>query len=153
MTRRPRRNHRMDSLRTQLRDTERQIEATVDRVIEAKTQVVAHALEERVEKLTKEKLALAEKIARGAQPLTSFEQSLRTALTFLATPWKLWNSDRIEHKRAVLKLAFSGNLQYARNEGFRTADLALPFMALANFSAGGKGMVGGDGIEPPTLSV
>ena len=112
---------RMDSLRTQLRDTERQIEATVDRVIEAKTQVVAHALEERVEKLTKEKLALAEKIARGAQPLTSFEQSLRTALTFLATPWKLWNSDRIEHKRAVLKLAFSGNLQYARNEGFSAA--------------------------------
>jgi site-specific DNA recombinase len=113
---------RLDGLRSQLRDTERQIEATVDRVVEAKTQVVAHALEERVEKLTKEKLALAEKIARGAQPVKSFEQSLRTALTFLAEPWKLWSSDRIEHKRAVLKLAFAGQLQYARNEGFRTAD-------------------------------
>ncbi len=144
---------RMDSLRTQLRDTERQIEVTVDRVIEAKTQLVAHALEERVEKLTKEKLALAEKIARGAQPLKSFEQSLRTALTFLAEPWKLWNSDRIEHKRAVLKLAFAGNLQYVRNEGFRTADLALPFMALANFSAGEKRMVGAAGIEPATPPV
>ena len=62
---------------------------TVDRVIDATTQVVAHALEERIEKLTKEKLALAEKIARSAQPLKSFELSLRTALTFLALPWKL----------------------------------------------------------------
>ncbi|MBL8548298.1 MAG: recombinase family protein [Hyphomonadaceae bacterium] len=144
---------RLDGLRAQLRDTERQIEATVDRVVEAKTQVVAHALEERVEKLTKEKLVLAEKIARGAQPLKSFEQSLRTALTFLAEPWKLWNSDSIEHKRAVLKLAFAGQLQYARNEGFRTADLALPFMALADFSAGGKRMVGATGIEPVTPPV
>lgn len=114
---------------------------------ERRSQLVAHALEERIEKLTKEKLEITEKLARSAQPLQSFEQSLRTALTFLAEPWKLWDSERIEHKRAVLKLAFAGHLQYARNEGFRTADLALPFMALANFSAGGKGMVGATGIE------
>jgi len=144
---------RLDDLRLQLKDTERQIEALLDRVVEAKTQLVAHALEERVEKLNKEKLVLAEKIARGAQPLKSFDQSLRTALTFLANPCKLWSLDRIEYKRAVLKLAFADNLQYGRNEGFRTANLSMPFMALADFTSGGKRMVGDAGIEPATPPV
>jgi site-specific DNA recombinase len=145
---------RLDGLRAQLKDTERQIETLLDRVVEAKSQLVAHALEERVEKLTKEKAVLTEKIARGAQPIRSFEQSLRTAITFLANPWKLWNSERIEYKRAVLKLAFNTNLQYVRNQGFRTAELSLPFMALADFSGLGKVMVGATGIEPvtPTMS-
>jgi len=76
---------RLDDLRLQLKDTERQIEALLDRVVEAKTQLVAHALEERIEKLNKEKLVLAEKIARCAKPLKRFDPSLRTALTFLAS--------------------------------------------------------------------
>ena len=39
----------------------------------------------------------------------------------------LWASERLEHKEAVLKLAFADRLTYVRNEGFRTPDLALPF--------------------------
>ena len=144
---------RVQALRAQLKDTEGQIEMLLDRIVEAKTQLVAHALEERVEKLTKEKLALAEKIASGGQPLKSFDQSLRTALTFLSNPWKLWSFDRIECKRMVLKLAFADNLQYARNEGFRTPNLALPFMALADFSAPERRMVGATGIEPVTTTM
>jgi site-specific DNA recombinase len=125
----------------------------LDRIVEAKTQLVAHALEERVEKLTKEKLALGENIASGGQPLRSFDQSLRTALTFLSNPWKLWSFDRIECKRTVLKLAFADNLHYARNEGFRTPNLALPFMALADFSSPERRMVGGTRIELVTPCV
>ena len=144
---------RIEALRTQLRETERQIETLLDRMVEAKLQVVADALEARIEQLTKDKLVLAEKLSRLAQPIRSFDDSLRTALIFLTEPWKLWNSERIEHKRAALKLAFTRKRQYARNQGFRTADLALPFMALAYFSAGGKRMVGDAGIEPATPPV
>lgn len=144
---------RVQALRAQLTDTEGQIEMLLDRIVEAKTQLVAHALEERVEKLTKDKLILAEKIASGGQPLKSFDQSLRTALTFLSNPWKLWSFDRIECKRTVLKLAFADSLEYGRNEGFRTPNLALPFKALADFSGLKSGMVGAEGIEPPALSV
>lgn len=129
---------RLDGLRAQLKDIERQVEVLVDRVVEAKSQLVASALEERLEKLTREKFMLTEKLGRGAQPLKSFEESLRTALTFLANPWKLWSFERIEYKRAVLKLAFAGNLRYARNEGFRTAEISMPFMALKGISGLGK---------------
>ena len=144
---------RLDVLRTHLKETEQQIELLIDRVVEAKSQIVADALEARIEKLSKDKLAIAEKLARGAQPIKGKEQSLRTALTFLASPWKIWESDRIEYKRAVLKLAFTGRLEYVRNEGFRTAELSLPFMELADFSRFGKRMVGDDGLEPPTSCV
>ena len=69
-------------------------------------------------------------------PLKSFDETLRTALDFLGNPQKLWVSERLEDKRAVLKLAFADRLAYARNEGFRTANLALPFNVLGGFSSG-----------------
>ena len=46
----------------------------------------------------------------------------------------------MEDKRTVLKLAFDGNLAYCRKEGFRTPEIALPFKALAGFSADEIGM-------------
>ena len=144
---------RIEAPRTQLSEMERQIETLLNRMVEAKLQVVADALEARIEQLTQDKLVLAEKRSRVAQPIRSFDDSLRTAPIFLAEPWKLWNSERIAHKRAALKLACTRKRQYARNEGFRTADFALPFMALACFSAGGKRMVGDAGIEPATPPV
>ncbi|MFZ4122768.1 MAG: recombinase family protein [Caulobacterales bacterium] len=144
----------LDLLRAQFADTERQISTLLDRIVQAKTQAVADALEERVVLLTSEKLELAERIEKSGKPLRSFDQSLRTALEFLANPWKLWSSGRLDCKRTVLKLAFSGNLQYARNQGFRTAALALPFKALAEFPSTREWMVGATGIEPvtPTMS-
>ncbi|HUE84502.1 MAG TPA: hypothetical protein VMO26_00340 [Vicinamibacterales bacterium] len=35
----------------------------------------------------------------------------------------------------MLKLAFADRLTYARNEGFRTPDLALPFKVLADLKS------------------
>jgi site-specific DNA recombinase len=61
-----------------------------------------------------------------------FDETLRTSLDFLANPCDLWASDHLEHKKAVLKLAFGDRLTYVRNEGFRTPDLALPFKVLAD---------------------
>ena len=53
-----------------------------------------------------------------------------------------------EHKRAVLKLAFKERLTYARNEGFRTPNIALPFRALADFSGEKVAMALPTGFEP-----
>lgn len=65
----------------------------------------------------------------------SVKRNLRTSLDFLADPWNLWASERLEHKKAVLKLAFVDRLAYVRNEGFRTPALALPFKVLADLKA------------------
>jgi site-specific DNA recombinase len=122
----------------------------LDRIVDAKSQTVFEAMEQRIDLLSVEKLALAEKIAHSGSPQRSFDDSLRTALTFLANPWKLWASGRLDHQRAVLKLAFSSNLQYDRNSGFRTAEMTSPFKALADSSGLKKWMVGLPGLEPGT---
>ena len=44
--------------------------------------------------------------------------------------WPPWPVYTDEDKRAVLKLIFADRLAYKRNEGFRTANLSLPFKAL-----------------------
>jgi site-specific DNA recombinase len=144
---------RVNALRSKLEDTERQIGLLLDRIVDAKSQTVFEVMEQRIDLLSLEKLALAEKIANSGHPPRSFDDSLRTALTFLANPWKLWASGRLDQQRAVLKLAFSGLLQYDRNSGFRTAELASPFSVLADSSGLKKWMVDLSGIEPLTSNM
>ena len=50
----------------------------------------------------------------------------------------------------VLRLAFGGRIAYAREGGFRTAILALPFKALAVPNSPEWLLVGPAGFEPAT---
>jgi hypothetical protein len=45
-----------------------------------------------------------------------------------------------EDRRTVLKRVFAERLRYGRENGFRTADLSLPFRLLGAFGAGEKEM-------------
>ena len=47
-------------------------------------------------------------------------------------------------------MAFSEKLQYVRNQGFRTAQKALPFTLLEGFSTLESEMVEDSGVEPLT---
>ena len=90
------------------------------------------AYESRIKALEDRKIVLMENIAKTRRPVRSFDETVRTAFDFLASPWKLWTSERLEDKRIVLKLAFADRLVYLRKEGFRTPDFSLPFKALGN---------------------
>lgn len=131
-------NHRLGqadaqakALRGQLAVIEKQAASLVDRIVDATVPSVITAYEERLRRLEEEKLVIHERMANGLRPKRSFEDSLRTALDFLASPWKIWESKRLEDKQAVLKLAFASRLEYRRGEGFRTANLSLPFKVLS----------------------
>jgi len=150
-------NHRIATAETRTRSfkvdlakVEKQVDQFLDRIADADTPSVITAYENRIRKLEAEKLVLAEKVANCGRPLRSFDQTLRTSFDFLENPWKLWASKRFEDKRMVLKLAFADNLTYVRNAGFRTANLALPFKVLADFSDGNLDMVRLAGFEPTT---
>ena len=83
-------------------------------------------------------------------------------MQFLANPCFLWRSPNISHKRAVVTLAFAGHLSYDQKQGYRTAQLSLPFQIIQGLS-GDNGqtdaldpmMVRDTGIEPvtPTMSM
>ena len=150
-------NHRLASaeghgraLRGELAKIDRQVEQFLDRIADASVPSVISAYETRIRKLEEQKIVVAERIKNCGRPLKSFDETLRTALDFLASPWNLWASDRLEDKRAVLKLTFADRLAYVRNEGFRTANLSLPFKALADFSGKENKMARPAGFEPTT---
>ncbi|WP_238309330.1 hypothetical protein [Methylobacterium organophilum] len=118
-----------------LAQIDKQVDQLVDRIVETSVPAVVRALEEKLQRLENEKLLLREKSASGAAPRGNFDLRLRTALAFIANPWNLWSTGRIEDRRAVLKLTFADRLRYKRGEGFRTANLTLPFKVLADVLA------------------
>ena len=127
---------RSRSLEAQLRKIDGQIEQLLDRIVDADSSTVIGAYEKRIQKLEKDKIEMSEKIAACGRPVQGFDESFRTAMEFLASPWKLWASEALEDKRAVLKLTFADRLAYVRNEGFRTPETTLPFNALGGFLEG-----------------
>ncbi|WP_256207860.1 recombinase zinc beta ribbon domain-containing protein [Nitrosomonas sp. Nm166] len=139
-----------DAIRRSLIQIERKTEQFLDRIAEADNQILITAYEKKIRQLEEEKVAHDEKIAQCGRPLQSFDETFRTAFSFLSNPHKLWVSDRLEHKRAVLKLAFSERLRYCRNEGFRTPEKSLPFSLLEQNYRGSNEMVLLRGVEPPT---
>ena len=122
---------RLRGLKTELIKIEKQIEQFLDRIADTSVSSVVAAYEKRIVDLEEQKILIGEKIENGGRPVRGFDETLRTALEFLANPWNLWNSERLEDKRMVLNLAFADRLTYTRNEGFRTANPALPFKVLA----------------------
>ena len=84
-------------------------------------------------------------MAQCGRVLPSFDKTFRTSMQFLQNPQKLWHSERLEHKRTLLKLAFDEYVVYDRNQGFRTAAKSLPFLALEGFGGGNYEMVDCDG--------
>ena len=122
----------------------------LDRIVEIDSPSIIVTYENRIRELENRKAELNEKIRKCGTVLPDFDETFRTAFSFLSNPHKIWCSDRLENKRTVLKLAFADKLSYCRNEGFRTAPYALPFALLEDFGQGNYEMVGLVGLEPTT---
>ncbi len=135
-------------IKEELARIDRKIGRLAFRIVQTDNEAVIAAYEAEIEKLDEKRILLAEKAAKDGGAPMNFEESFRTAMDFLANPWKLWASDLFEHKRMVLRLAFSSRLCYCREGGFRTAGTAEPFRVLGLFDATKSKMVEGVGFEP-----
>lgn len=139
------------TLEKDIKLVEKKIADLLDRVVEASSSSVVRAYEKRIDELEMQKAIMRDKIANCGKPLKGFNETYRTAFDFLANPCKLWNSPRIEDRRAVLKLVFAEQLPYARGEGYRTAQISMPFKMLGGTNMAENGMVRAVGIEPTFL--
>lgn len=128
------------ALQAHITKIERDVDKLLERIVDVSEPRVIAKFEERIRDLEDEKIIAKERAAKSLRPASDFDDTLRTALTFLANPWNLWASKDFDGRRAVLKLMFAERLRYARNEGFRTANLTLPFKALGAFECGENNM-------------
>lgn len=99
------------SLATQIKDIEVQIESLLDRIVEATNASVVQAYEARIDKLERRKIVLSEQAARELPPQGRLEELIEHAMTFLASPWNLYEKGSLSVKRTVLKLAFAAPLR------------------------------------------
>lgn len=136
------------SLEQELRAIERKVDQLLDRIVDTSSASVVAAYERKIKELETQKAVMRERLASCGKPLKSFGETYRTAFSFLANPCKLWISERIEDRRAVLKLVFADRLAYVRGEGYRTAKISSPFKLLGAMQTVGKEMVRVVGIEP-----
>jgi site-specific DNA recombinase len=113
---------------------DKEILKLVDLIMTVSHPTVIRTYEDRINRLERDKLILAEKMANQVEPSGSFEGKLEPALTFLASPWKLWNTGEIGLRRLVPKLAFADRIRYCRKQGARTAEISFPFKALGGVS-------------------
>ncbi len=134
----------------ELEEVEKQIEQTVDKMVATSNATALAAFETRLVKLERDKLVAAEKVAENAGSKRSFDQMFELAMRFLANPWKLWDSERLEDKRMALKLAFGGRLEYHRKDGVRTVKTTLPFNILGGLNMPKCEMARPKGFEPLT---
>ena len=132
---------------------DRKVGQFLDRVIEVDSPILLDTYESKIRDLQEEKVCLSEKVQLCGRPLASFEDTFRTAIEFLGNPQKLWDSNNIEHRRMLLRMAFADKITYDRNQGFRTAAMSQPFLALEDFKHGKYEMVDPSGIEPLTSSL
>jgi len=129
---------------------EKKIDGLMGRIVETESDTLAKAYEAKIKKLEMERLTLKEKSQNSVPSNRPLSELYRTAIEFLSNPCKLWLSDVLEHKRLVLRLAFTSPLSYARNEGFKTAAIAEPIRLLGVFQNTKCEVVGPEGFEPPT---
>ncbi len=128
------------ALSSELVKIDKQVAQFLDRIVGTSVPAVISAYENQIEKLEQEKALIQERIADMGKPKSTFDDSVRIAMAFLASPWNLWRSGRLEDRKMVLKLAFTERLKYDRIEGLRTANLSLPFKVLGQIFGEKKGM-------------
>jgi site-specific DNA recombinase len=139
---------RKKAMAKELTEIDRKVAQVVDRIVDAESKTVIGALEKRLDEMEQRKLLLAENIAKCGTPVRDYDESFRTSMEFLASPWILWESDSLEDRRAAVKLTFSDQLKYDRKTGFRTPEISLPFKALRGISDDNEVMAHPKGFEP-----
>ena len=136
--------------KNQLKAIEKQIEETLDKIMEAENKSVVRALEKRIDKLEQQTIVLSEKTSAATQKKRSKRECIELCLQFLSNPCFIYKNGDHAVKQTVLKLAFVEPVQYCRKEGYRTPKLSLPFKVLEDITSSKNKMVLLERIELST---
>lgn len=105
---------------------EKEIDKLLDLIMASSNTTAICKYEEKIAEHEGSKAQLTEKLAKQTAPSGTFEEKLEPALTFLASPWKLWETAgplQVQLRRLVLKLAFKTRIKYCRFEGARASSI------------------------------
>lgn len=150
-------NSRLELARAEREEWRRQADAAdksilelVDRMVETKNPTVIKAIEAKIEKLEREKIALVERAGEPLPNVAGFEDCIELALKFLSRPWDIYKNGSHAIRQTVLRLAFSEPLTFMPEGVYGTPKTTLPFKVLGDFDNQKCEMVPQGRIELPT---
>ena len=120
-----------ESAKAEIRALDKQIGTLMDRLLDTSTPAIIGTYEKKIAALEGQKLLMAEKAENTSCPKATFAQLFELSLTFLASPWKIYEKGSLEVRRTVMKLAFQDRIPYDRETGTLNTKISLPFRALA----------------------
>ena len=115
------------NIRSELIMLEKKVDGLVDRIVDATSERVVKAYEQRIEGLDRKKLVLGEKLQNTGKPKRTFEEMFELTMQFLSSPCNIWKNGGLAEKKTVLRLVLSDRLQYSRENGLRTPRIARVF--------------------------
>ncbi len=132
----------------ELKELDHRLEGLVTKAGEATAPAVVKAYEAEIEKLSEKRIALLQNLNKTRTEKPDFGTAVDVVYDFLKDPYEQWVNGDIHQKRLVLKLVFSGSLVYDRENGFGTAEVALPSKVFSLFGVPKSQDVEKPGIEP-----
>ncbi|WP_237072609.1 hypothetical protein [Pseudaestuariivita rosea] len=135
-------------LRRQISDLEKQQDALLDRIVETSNSKVISALESKITKLEENKLRLNDQLTQNAQPRHTMDEIFELLMSYLSSPWNIYEKGGLLMKKTILKTAFAAPLAYDRKQGFRTPQPSVIFRFLDTIKEKCE-MVPRRGLEPP----
>ncbi len=141
---------RIKRLKAQITKIDTDMSKLVDRLIEIENVLVVQKIEDKLEDMEQNKLAIVQKCGNLGKPKRGYSEMFEHALKFLSNPWNIWENGSFLDRRNVLKLAFTGQIPYTRKNGFSNTKISLPFKVLGTNLGTKKEMAHWGGFEPPT---
>lgn len=77
--------------------------------------------------IVREKINLAENIAKCGTVARGYSEVSQTSLDFTGNSWKLWANENFEDCRAMARIVFADHLIYCRENGFQAPEISMPF--------------------------
>jgi site-specific DNA recombinase len=141
---------RVKRLKAQITKIDTDMSKLVDKLIDTENALVVQKIEDKINQMEQNKLAIVQKCGILAGPKRGYSEMFELALLFLSSPWNIWENGSFIDRRNVLKLAFTGQVPYTRENGFSNPKISLAFSVLGSFEGTKREMAHRGGFEPPT---
>lgn len=123
---------RVKRLKGQITKIDTDMSKLVDKLIDSNNALVVQKIEDKIEQMEQKKLAIVQKYENLGKPKRGYSEMFELALTFLSSPWNIWEKGSFLDRRNVLKLAFKGRIPYTRENGFSNPKISIPFKVLGS---------------------
>ncbi len=132
----------------ELEVVEGEIAALARRAAKTGSEEALGAYEREIEALGKKAASLREKLGGLEKPKINFETALNMVFEFIKNPHNKWVNGDLATKRLLLKVVFESKIRYSKENGFETANLALPLRVFEHFAVSKYAGVEMTGVEP-----